>query len=114
MRVRLTPVAEADLEGVGDRIAERNPARAVTFAQDMREHCLRIGEFPHAGPPRPQWGEGIRMAIHGRDVIVYRVRDEGVQILRVVHGARDLDALFVEEPLLDEREQKAGVGAYKN
>jgi hypothetical protein len=30
---------------------------------------------------------------------VYRVRDEGVQILRIVHGARDLDALFESEPL---------------
>jgi hypothetical protein len=26
-------------------------------------------------------------------------RDETVQVLRVVHGARDLDALFADEPL---------------
>ena len=73
------------------------------LAQRNGEHrqirCLRIAEFPHAGPPRPQWGEGIRIAIHGKYVIVYRVRDETVQVLRVVHGARDLDALFADEPL---------------
>jgi toxin ParE1/3/4 len=99
MRVRLTPLAEADIEGIGDRIAERNPARAVTYVRELRGRCLSIGEFPHAGPPRPQWGEGVRIAVHGKYLIVYRVRDEAVQILRVVHGARDLDALFEDEPL---------------
>jgi len=99
MKVRLTPEAEADLEGIGDKIAERNAARAVTYVRELQERCLRIAEFPHAGPPRPQRGEGIRIAIHGKYVIVYRVRDETVQVLRVVHGARDLDALFADEPL---------------
>ena len=99
MKVRLTPEAEADLEGIGDKIAERNAARAVTYVRELRERCLRIAEFPHAGPPRPQWGEDIRIAIHGKYVIVYRVRDETVEVLRVVHGARDLDALFADEPL---------------
>jgi toxin ParE1/3/4 len=99
MNVRLTPDAEADLEGIGDRIAERNAIRAVSYVREVRERCHRIGDFPHAGPPRPQWGEGVRIALHGRYVIVYRVRDETVQILRVVHGARNLDALFEEEPL---------------
>lgn len=99
MKVRLTPEAETDLEGIGDRIAERNAARAVTYVRELRERCLRVGDLPHARPPRPQWGEGIRITIHGNYAIVHRVRDETVQILRVVHGARDLDALFEEEPL---------------
>ena len=98
MKVRLTPEAKADLEDIGDRIAERNPARAVTYVQELRERATRIGEFPHAGPSRPQWGEGIRIAVHGKYLIVYRVCDETVQVLRVVHGARDLDALFKAEP----------------
>ena len=42
---------------------------------------------------------GRRIAVHGKYLIIYRVRNEIVQILRVVHGARDLDALFEKEPL---------------
>jgi plasmid stabilization system protein ParE len=87
MKVLLTPEAEVDLEGIGDRIADRNPARAVTYVRELRDRAKRIGEFPHAGPPRPQWGEGIRIAVHGKYLIVYRVRNETAQILRVVHGA---------------------------
>ena len=99
MNVRLTPRAEADLEGIGDKIAERKPARAVNYVRELRERCARVGEFPHAGPPRPQWGEGVRIAVHGKYVIVYRVRDQVVQVLRIAHGARDLDVLFEDEPL---------------
>jgi addiction module RelE/StbE family toxin len=99
MKVRLTSEAKADLEDIGDRIAERNPVRAVTYLRELRERALRIGEFPHAGPPRPKLGEGIRITVHGKYLIIYRVRDETVQILRVLHGARDLDALFETEPL---------------
>jgi toxin ParE1/3/4 len=99
MKVRLTPEAETDLEGIGDRIAQRNPWRAITYVQELRLRCIRISEYPRAGPPRPQWGEDIRIAVHGKYLIVYRARDETVHVLRVVHGARDLDALFEREPL---------------
>jgi toxin ParE1/3/4 len=99
MKVRFTREAEADLEGIGDKIAERNPVRATTYVRELRERCLSVGDFPHAWPPRPQWGESVRITVHGNYVIVHRVRDEMVQILRVVHGARDLDVLFEEEPL---------------
>ena len=101
MPARFTPEARADLREIALRIAERNPVRAFSYVDEIEDRCHRIGEFPHAGPPRPQWGEGIRIAVLGRYVIVYRARDETVQILRVVHGARDLDALFEDEPLPD-------------
>lgn len=99
MKVRFTPQAEADLEDIGDNIAERNPRRAVTYVRELRARSGRIGDFPHAGPPRPQWGKDVRIAVHRKYLIVYRVRDETVQILRVVHGARDVEKLFEDEPL---------------
>jgi toxin ParE1/3/4 len=71
----------------------------VTYVRELRERANRVGDFPHAGPPRPKWGESIRIIVYGKYLIVYRVRDDAVQILRVVHGARDLDALFENEPL---------------
>lgn len=99
MQVTFTLEARADLRDIALRIADHNPVRAFTFVDEIGARCLRIGEFPHAGPPRPPWDMDICIAIHGKYVIVYRVRDETVQVLRVVHGARDLDALFEKEPL---------------
>ena len=101
MLVSFTPEARADLREIALRIAERSPVRAFTYVDEIEAHCLRIGDFPHAGPPRPQWGVDIRITIHGRYLIVHRVRADALQILRIVHGARDLDALFESEPLPD-------------
>jgi toxin ParE1/3/4 len=101
VKVQFTTAADADLEAVGDRIAELSPLRAVSFVRELRRRAEQIQLFPRAGAPRPQWGADVRIVVHGKYVIVHRSRDETVQILRIVHGARDLDALFAEEPLGD-------------
>jgi plasmid stabilization system protein ParE len=51
MKVRFTREAEADLEGIGDKIAERNPVPATTYVRELKERCLSVGDFPHAWPP---------------------------------------------------------------
>jgi toxin ParE1/3/4 len=99
MRVVLSELAASDLESIGDRISQRDPARALSFITELQGRCLQIAEFPHAGPPRPQWGDGVRIVVHRSYLVVYRVREDNVQVLRVIHGARDLDALFLAEPL---------------
>jgi toxin ParE1/3/4 len=99
--VIITPAARADLIEIALQIAESSPARAFTYTDEIEARAVRIGEFPNAGPPRFQWGAGVRITIHGPYLLVYRVAEERVQILRVVHGARDLDALFDAEPLPD-------------
>jgi toxin ParE1/3/4 len=102
MKVELTSLAVADLEQIGDRIALRNPARAVSFIQELREKASKLGDFPHAGSPRPQWGDDIRFELHGRYLIIYRVKEQAVQILRVVHGGRDLDTLLMPPPKIED------------
>ena len=99
MRLEFTSEAQDDLLGIALRIAERSPGRALTYVDEIEYHCRRIADFPLAGSPRPKWGDGIRIVIHGNYIAVYRVRDDAVQILRVVHGARNLDQLFDEEQL---------------
>lgn len=101
MQVVFTPEAREDLRDIALKIAEHNPVRAFTYVDELDARAQRIGQFPHAAPPRPQWSDGVRIAVHGRYITVYRVCDEAVQVLRVVHGARDLDALFADEPLAE-------------
>ncbi len=36
MKVAFTPMAEKDLEAIGDHIASDNPSRAVTFIRELR------------------------------------------------------------------------------
>ena len=98
--VFFTPEAERDLEEIGDYIAADNPARAVSFVQDIRDRCTKIGNAPLAYAARPELGEGIRSCPHGRHYLIFfRVEssDHSVLIVRVLHGARDLPSLFDDQ-----------------
>jgi toxin ParE1/3/4 len=52
-----------------------------------------LGDFPEIGVARDDVRPGLRMLVSGAYVILYRVGADGVDIVRVVHGRRDLEAL---------------------
>lgn len=93
MRVLFSALVEGDLESIGDYIAADNPARAVSFVQQLKALCLKLGDNPLRYRLRPEIGPEVRLAAMGRYVILYRIVDDAVRVERVVHGARDLPAL---------------------
>lgn len=87
-------LAESDLESVGDYIADDNPLRAVSFIDEIRDHCRKIATMPKAHPQRDDIAAGLRMATHGEYLIFFREADGGVRVERILHGARDYISLF--------------------
>lgn len=97
IRLAYTPAARDDLREIGDYIAQDNPARALSFVRELREHCQRIAGNPRIHRVREEFGPGVRGTTHGAYLILYTHRDDGqVVIERVIHGARDLDRLGTE------------------
>lgn len=94
MRVELSRFVEGDLEAIADFIAEDSPARAVVFVRKIRHAILRIGKQPLLYQLRPEIGEGARLALVGRCLILFRVIANRVRIERIVYGGRDLSPLF--------------------
>jgi len=94
MKCEISPLAESDLEEIGDYIARDNPARAVSFVREIRERCIKIADDPKAAPLRHELGEGIRMVVFGRYLIFYSADFESVRIERILHGARNIPVLF--------------------
>lgn len=90
MRARFTPAAQADIEQIAYHIALDNPERASSFVSEIVSRCDRLSMSPKIGRLRPEFGSGIRSVPHSRYVIFYRAMEEGVEILHVLHGARDL------------------------
>jgi toxin ParE1/3/4 len=90
MQFRFSRRAEADLEDIAAYIARDNPARAVTFVQQLREHCRELVAFPESRRLRPELGEGVRLSVFGNYAVLYVVHEDILEIRRVVHGARDL------------------------
>ncbi|MFM8354760.1 MAG: type II toxin-antitoxin system RelE/ParE family toxin, partial [Gammaproteobacteria bacterium] len=67
-----------------------NPARALTFIQEIRAQCQKIDKSPLAYRSRPEFGDEIRSCPFGHYVIIYRPQASDVLIVRVLRGAMEL------------------------
>jgi plasmid stabilization system protein ParE len=95
MKVALSPAAEADLDRIGEWIAKDNPARAVTFLVDLRACCERLADAPRGYPLVPRFERvGIRRRAYKNYLIFYVIRGDTIEVLHVVHGARDYERLL--------------------
>jgi toxin ParE1/3/4 len=89
-----SPLAVAGLEGILDYIARDKPLAAIAFVQTLKDKSNTLARFPLLGAAREGLIPGLRMFPVGNYVIYYRPQGGGVRIERVLHGARDADALF--------------------
>ena len=89
-RLRFTESAERDLVEIGNFIARDNPAIATRFIERIEGHCQTLASHPLMGRARDELLPGLRSLPSGRYVIFYRALDDGAEIVRVLHGARDL------------------------
>ncbi len=92
--VHFSPLAEGDLLEIGRYIARDNPARALSFVDELEAQCETLGEFPSMGASRAELAVGLRVMPHGNYLIFYRELDDGVRIERILHGARDVGSLI--------------------
>lgn len=91
---RRTAEAEEDLLSIWQYIAEDNPSAATRLLLSIDEKCGLLADNPQLGPARPDIAEGFRYFPVGSYLILYRIVADGIEIVRVLHGARDYDALF--------------------
>lgn len=85
-----TAQAENDLESIADYITLDNPARAISFVQEIRERCHYIAHAPQGYPLAPEYGEGIRKLPFGNYLILYMLQADDIVIVHIPHSARDL------------------------
>ena len=100
-RVEITAAAQRDAAAIRDRIARDKPRAAAKWVRDfarharsLKTHPLRYEVIPEAG----ELGVTIRHVIFGNYRLFYRVADDRVLILRVIHAARLLEPRLLEEP----------------
>lgn len=97
MIIEFSDEAESDLEQIADYIAQDNPRRALSFVQELRDKCEALAYSPKGFPLVPRYeGHGIRRRVYGNYLIFYRVENEQVVILHVLHGAMDYAAILFE------------------
>lgn len=95
MRVTIRPSADHDLDDIFDWIAEDDPDAAERYVRRLVDVALSLCTFPERGPLRPEIGEGVRSLTIGRYLVLYRTEGNTVEIVRFVHGARDLRGIGI-------------------
>jgi toxin ParE1/3/4 len=97
MAHRVAPQAEADLDDIWLYTAKESGSMdvATRLIDAITGRFFLLAGFPYVGRPRDEdFGTRSRSASVGAYVILYCVDGHDVLILRVVHGRRDLEALF--------------------
>ena len=93
-RCDFTDEAILDLEGIHDFIARNSPSAAARTVQLIRERCFLLAGNPMLGRDRDDLAANIRSLAGPNHVVFYRPVAEGVQILRIISGGRNIEGLF--------------------
>lgn len=91
-RYRLAPAARDDLKRISHYIAiERESPQGAKRLRELFFDSFRLlAQNPLIGQACPEFGENMRMWPVGNYVVLYVPQDNGIDIVQVVHGARDL------------------------
>lgn len=86
--------AEQDLDEIWWRIAQDSQQNADRFLDLIGETCIVISGYPNMGERRDELYKGLRSFPVGNYLIFYINLDDGVDIVRVLHGSRDWKLLL--------------------
>ena len=95
-RLVLAPEARRDLREIRGHTAKDDLAAARRIVTRFRRMARMLAGAPGLGRVRPELGADIRSFVADRHVLFYRPlgRGPGIELVRVLHGARDVDAIF--------------------
>ncbi len=86
---RLSPLAALDLQEIGDYIALDNREAAVRMIASIAEKFEFLARKPKMFPLYPGY-KNLRKHNVGNYLIFYRAIKGGIEVVRILHGARDL------------------------
>lgn len=96
-RYIIAPEAIKDLDAIADYFAARNVEAGEKLLDEFQKKCRYLVQFPQIGRSY----EEIRLYLRGLPlngyIIFYRLRQDNIEIMRVVRGNRDLESLFNAE-----------------
>jgi toxin ParE1/3/4 len=91
--------AESDLEQIATYIADQSAVEiALKFVRELREKCESLADAPNGYALVRRYEHlGIRRRPFGNYLIFYRVGPNAVEVVHILHGARDYEPLCFRE-----------------
>jgi plasmid stabilization system protein ParE len=93
-KVNISLNAQKDLEHIFFYIAEDSINNAKKFILELEKKIYSLDTFPERFALIPEnifFGTSYRYIVHKKYRVIYKIANNSVQILRVVHGAKLLD-----------------------
>ena len=87
MRIVWRPIAAADLDTIVDHITKENPLAAIELGDTIMRRVAELARQPRLY--RTGRVRGTReMVVHPNYLVVYRIKRDAIEIVRVLHAAR--------------------------
>jgi toxin ParE1/3/4 len=93
-QVFFTQAAREDLIEIWTHIARDDPAAADRVLDRLDEVAAHLADNPRMVPARDDIRPGLRYLVSGSYLLLYRIDGYDIEIVRAVHGRRDLYGLF--------------------
>ncbi len=92
--VRRSALAEEDYRDIWRYIAADNPDAADRLLLRIDSKLELYAQNPRLGVARDSLAPGLRSFPVGKYLVFYRIVPDGIELVRVLHGARNLRAIF--------------------
>ena len=91
-RYRLTPKARADLDTIWSHTEECWGAdQAELYVRSIKSVIESAAESPKLGRPCDEVRPGYRRRTSGSHILFYRIADDGIEIIRILHSRMDIE-----------------------
>ncbi|MCE5268251.1 MAG: type II toxin-antitoxin system RelE/ParE family toxin [Planctomycetaceae bacterium] len=91
---RVAPLAQFDLDEIWAYVAKDRPVAADRLMEAFHQKFLALSSQPLMGESRDDLAPGLRSFSCGNYLLLYRLTKRRIEIVRVIHAARDINAIF--------------------
>ncbi|MCP9495670.1 MAG: type II toxin-antitoxin system RelE/ParE family toxin [Pyrinomonadaceae bacterium MAG19_C2-C3] len=92
--VNLSEDAREDLREIWEFVSAKDAGSATRLLKQITDKFDTLLSFPSAGRERNDLIVGLRSFAAGNYIIFYQPIDDGIEVLRVLHGSRDVSSAF--------------------
>lgn len=97
--IRVSAAAEDDLKEIWTHVAEGDAETATNLVKELIHKFATLRDYPKIGREQNELLVNLRSFPVKNYIIFYQPFEDGIEILRVLHGSRDMGAIF--ESFLD-------------
>jgi len=98
-RYVVTIPARQDIKEISRYLIGYSSTAARRLREKFKQRCKLLADFPEMGQSRDELQPGLRSVPVENYLIFYRPIPNGVEIVRVVSGYRDLEEVFSSEEI---------------